>query len=467
MGAAVDVVNVDERVVRLTRAGSDNDDFSSYAHEALPVVADLAGAAAAAVVRRSGEGWVVDASTGAPYPTEGQADALVGALDDGTEVAGWCGVELSRAVTLPGEGLVLLLAGPDDAAPWGSAAIEMFRGAWARLVAESRLEDLTQRVDNAQQLANMGDYDWHIPTDTNRWSDQLYRIYGHEPGSFNASYERFLSMLHPEDRERIMGVHQAAYASGEPYQMIERVVRPNGELRYLSSNGQVIMNDEGVPVRMRGTCVDITDRVLAEQERERSTQRFRLLVESSPDAVLVLDAGGAVLQANARADEILGGDPVGHHIGEVLPEPARVGGEAVEAFGFDGRELRLDVAVANLADESEPGLTAAFLHDAAPRLAAEETAQRLRDAQQRRRQALEINDNVVQGLTIAVYAIEDGDYDRAVSYLDRTLAAGRKMMNDLLEPLDDGNLVPGGLVRSVATSLDQVPERAAPAEAAP
>ncbi len=461
------MVGVDERVVRLTRAGSDSGTFSSYAREALPLVAELTGSVAAAVVRRSGDGWVVDASTGAPYPTDGAADALVGTLEDGTEVAGWCGVERNRAVSVPGEGLVLLLAGPDDAAPWAAAALDAFKGAWGRLVAESRLADLTQRVDNAQQLAGMGDYDWHIPTDTNRWSDQLYRIYGHEPQSFNASYERFLSMLHPEDRERIMGVHQAAYATGEPYQMIERVVRPSGELRYLSSNGQVIMNDEGVPVRMRGTCVDITDRVLAEQERERSAARFKLLVESSPDAVLVLDADGVVLQANARADEMLGGDPVGHRLSELLPEPALVGGEAIEAFGFDGRELRLDAAMANLADSTEPGLTAAFLHDAAPRLAAEETAQRLRDAQQRRRQALEINDNVVQGLTIAVYAIEDGDYDRAVSYLDRTLAAGRKMMNDLLEPLDDGTIMPGELVRSVATSLEEVPGRGAPAEAAP
>ena len=51
--------------------------------------------------------------------------------------------------------------------------------------------------------------------------------------------------------------------------------------------------------------------------------------------------------------------------------------------------------------------------------------------------------------------------------LDRTLAAGRKMMNDLLEPLDRGDLLPGELVRSVATSLDEVPGHAEPAEAAP
>lgn len=140
--------------------------------------------------------------------------------------------------------------------------------------AEEEHRLLQQRMDNAQALANMGDYDWHIPTDTNRWSDQLYRIYGHEPQSFNATYERFLSFIHPDDRERIQAIHQHAYATGEPYEMIERVVRPDGEVRYLHSNGQVIMGADGTPERMRGTCVDVTAQVLAEREREAAAARL-------------------------------------------------------------------------------------------------------------------------------------------------------------------------------------------------
>src|SRR5690349_22349982 len=114
-----------------------------------------------------------------------------------------------------------------------------------RLEAEAALNDLRLRVDNAQQLANMGDYDRHIPTDSNRWSDQLYRIYGYEPQSFNASYERFLSCLHPDDRDHIMAIHQQSLATGEPYQMTERIIRPDGELRYLASNGQVLFDESG------------------------------------------------------------------------------------------------------------------------------------------------------------------------------------------------------------------------------
>jgi PAS domain S-box-containing protein len=139
--------------------------------------------------------------------------------------------------------------------------------------AEEALRDLQARVDNAQSLANMGDYDWEIASDTNTWSDQLYRIYGYEPGAINPSYERFLSFIHPDDRERIQGIHQRAYATGAPYEMVERIVRPHGEVRYLSSNGQVVTDDNGNPLRMRGTCIDITDRVLAEEERERHAAR--------------------------------------------------------------------------------------------------------------------------------------------------------------------------------------------------
>ena len=136
--------------------------------------------------------------------------------------------------------------------------------------AEEALRDLQARVDNAQQLAHMGDYDWEIATDTNTWSDQLFRIYGHEPGAFKPNYEQFLSMIHPDDQERIKAIHQQAYATGEPYEMIERIVRPDGEVRYLSSNGQVVTDENGTPIRMRGTCIDITERVLAERSARRT-----------------------------------------------------------------------------------------------------------------------------------------------------------------------------------------------------
>jgi PAS domain S-box-containing protein len=413
-------------------------------------------------VAPSAEGPVVAASDGLALPIDGVTLLeATSALGEVPVPDSWSasGVRTALAQVLPGHAGVLVLAWTTTGAPTDDAAlataVAVVDGTLARLGAEERLADLVQRVDSAQHLAGMGDYDWHIPTDTNRWSDQLYRIYGYEPQSFNASYEKFLSNIHPDDRERIQGVHQQAYATGDPYQMIERIVRPDGEVRYLSSNGEVIMDAAGIPVRMRGTCIDITERVLAEQETERAAERFRGLVESSPDAILVLDSRSTILQANGRAVELLGADPAGHTLDEILPPESWTGGQGVEAKTLSGQPLVLDLTTAELTESSHEGRTAVFLKDASPRLEREAMATRLGESQQRRKQALEINDNVVQGLTSAVYSLEQDEIRQASSYIERTLAAARDMMDDLLEPSGE-DLHPGDLVRSSAARLDDV-----------
>ena len=83
-------------------------------------------------------------------------------------------------------------------------------------------------------------------------------------------------------------------------------------------------------------------------------------------------------------------------------------------------------------------------------------ASRLGEAQLRRRQALEINDNVVQGLVAAAYALDQGQVPNSQSYLEQTLSAARAMMDDLLEPLDGEGLQPGDLVRLTPAAIGMV-----------
>lgn len=441
-------------------------------NRSVPLVGELTGARSAYVVRGQVDDVVAVAHWGESLDPERLAPALV---DGGP---GWValmmpgasgddGVRTALANRLSDDAgrlaLVLTFAGDPAGADLLDTVGAMLETAVGRCRAEVDLADLTQRVDNAQHLANMGDYDWHIPSDTNRWSDQLYRIYGHEPQSFNASYDRFISHIHPDDRERIMAVHQRAYASGEPYQMIERIKRPDGEVRYLSSNGQVIKDGTGTPVRMRGTCIDITDLVLAEKELERVSARFEALVEASGDAIMVLE-GGVVVQTNDRGRALLGGDPVGLPLERFVrvtgPEALGVGGR-----GLDGQELVLDVFASELNPGVGDDLVAVFVRDARPRLASEALAASLREAQVRRRQAVEINDNIIQGLTAAVYCLESADASGAANYLQLTLAAARAMMGDLLESLDGESLKAGDLVRQGSSTLRAAPEPASEDEA--
>jgi CheY-like chemotaxis protein len=180
------------------------------------------------------------------------------------------------------------------------------------------------------------------------------------------------------------------------------------------------------------------------------------LAEASPDAIVVVDAAGRIAQANGRASELLGGDPVGRLAAELMPWPGADGLD-VAATGVDGRPLRLDITIAELTLAADDHQRAAFLRDALPRISSESLAATLREAHVRRRQALELNDNVVQGLTAAALAAEDENLTATVSYLERTLSAARRMMDDWLDPLGGGRLHRGDLVRSEPSVLEPGP----------
>jgi PAS domain S-box-containing protein len=187
-----------------------------------------------------------------------------------------------------------------------------------REAAEHALRDLQARIDNAQQLAHMGDYDWEIATDQNTWSDQLFRIFGYAPGDLAPDYQRFLSMIHPEDQERIRAIHQAAYASGEPFELVERIVRPDGEVRFLSTNGQVVTDEDGTPLRMRGTCIDITERVHAEEAREAHAAQVHEELTRRQAALEINDSVVQGLTAALYALELADTDAVRDYVRRTL-----------------------------------------------------------------------------------------------------------------------------------------------------
>ena len=131
----------------------------------------------------------------------------------------------------------------------------------ARTTGLDHLWQLRERMSTAQSFAAMGDFDFHLATNVNTCSDELFRIYGYDPGAIDPSYTLFYEHVHPEDRETVRAAYQRSLATGAPYEMVERIRRTDGELRYLWTNGEVICDADGKPVRMRGTSIDITERV--------------------------------------------------------------------------------------------------------------------------------------------------------------------------------------------------------------
>lgn len=358
-------------------------------------------------------------------------------------------------------------AGGDDAIP--SLVDEILATAVRRAEEDEALRRGQDDFAETQRIGHMGSYDWDITTDTNRWSDELYRIYGTEPQSFNASYERFLAFVHPDDRERVQEVHRVAFETREPYHTVERIIRPDGEVRVLDTWGEVVADADGNPVRMRGTCRDITDQQLAELAARASADRLAAIVDSTPDALLVVDGAGRIVDANHQVLPVLGyerDELVGQQLEVLLPERfrpqhqghrlrffgdphARSMGVGLELFALrkDGVEIPVDVALGTVSEDNRPAAVA-FVRNISERRRAEELALRLREAEHARRQALEINDNVVQGLVTALLRLEfDGLGESEVADgLRRTLASARGIISDLL---GEGELEPGALVRTL------------------
>jgi len=134
---------------------------------------------------------------------------------------------------------------------------------------EEALRGSEQRYALAQRAANVGSWDWNILTDDLRWSEQIEPMFGFARGKFNGTYEAFLETVYPEDRWFVTESVHDAVEHGKEYDIEHRILWPDGTLRWLAETGDVIRNNEGRAVRMLGIVRDITEKKLAQAERER------------------------------------------------------------------------------------------------------------------------------------------------------------------------------------------------------
>ena len=180
-------------------------------------------------------------------------------------------------------------------------------------------------LKQGELLAHIGH--WRLTLDTQHleWSDEVYRIYGVAPEGFDLTLENALAAYHPEDRAYVSQVVADALAQGEDFSFERRIVRPDGEVRYVFSKGQGEYDDEGQMVALFGVVMDITPYKLAQAEIqqlneeleqrvvERTRQleavhaQYQHLFESANDAICVFDpATDLIVEANKAACDIYG-----------------------------------------------------------------------------------------------------------------------------------------------------------------
>lgn len=154
--------------------------------------------------------------------------------------------------------------------------------------AEAQIKQREIQLAEAQKIAQLGSWEWHIRTNQIFWSDELYRIYGVDPTETELTYELYLDLLHPDDRNYVKINVETAFHTHQPFEHEHRIIRPNGAIRIIHGRGKVILDKAGQPVRMFGTGQDITERKQAEVElaelrqkliEDRETERLHLARE--------------------------------------------------------------------------------------------------------------------------------------------------------------------------------------------
>lgn len=174
------------------------------------------------------------------------------------------------------------------------------------------LEENQKILSRASKIASMGSWTSSFITNELKWSKELYDIVGLDPNTFQPTHMNWNSHVHPDDRNYVQQRLKKALAGDEQYDVDFRFIRPDGEERFARAILEVTFDDDGNPVSSLGVLQDITERKLVQAERERLAAQIRkqawqlkLILDTVPIGVLLLDAEAQILQANATAEKDL------------------------------------------------------------------------------------------------------------------------------------------------------------------
>ncbi len=173
--------------------------------------------------------------------------------------------------------------------------------------AEAALRNSEANLAKAQQIAHIGSWEWELAVDKISWSTEVYRIMGFPPEAITPTYELFISLVHPADREMVnRSINEALY-SQKLFDLEHRIILSNLAERLVHQQGEVVYDAAGLPLRMVGTVSDISDRKRVEQALKLSEEKFYKAFNNSPDwMTLSRAADGLYIEVNDTFLEITG-----------------------------------------------------------------------------------------------------------------------------------------------------------------
>jgi PAS domain S-box-containing protein len=367
-----------------------------------------------------------------------------------------------------------------------------WRGA-ARTRAKGEQPPIADRLHVAMAAANAVGWDWDVRTGRDAWFGDLQTMFGLPGEIYEGRVEDFRQRVHPDDRELVWRAVADSRQHRTPYRAQFRVVRTDGQLRWVDAVGAFQYASNGEAVRMTGIAQDVTARRLLETALHESDSRFRLMADAAPVMIWMARPDKRCDYVNARWLEFTG-RPLDRELGDgwtdrIHPEDRRCcveiyerAFEARETFRIEYRLMRHDGEYRWILDTGAPrvapdGAFAGYIgscidvteHRAA-QAALSGLSQKLMDAQEseRSRVARELHDDVGQRMALLTIELERLGQDppkrvgdlrlRLKELYDRTVGMGRDIQN-ISRRLHSSKLEYLGLAAAAAALCKQIREQ--------
>ncbi|HSL70725.1 MAG TPA: PAS domain S-box protein [Longimicrobiales bacterium] len=205
--------------------------------------------------------------------------------------ASWLRVTVS-AVRQEGGGLGFFLAIAEDIS-------DQKANEQARREAEDRLHA-------ALEASQTGTFRWDIRANQLDWDESLDRLLGWQPGQPARSLEQFVTIVHPEDRARVVEAYWLCAGDGADFDQEFRVVRPDGLVCWLRGRGRTFCDADGTSLYTTGACTDVTEHRRMEDELRVQEAQFRTLANAIPQLAWMTDSSGWIYWYNQRWFEYTG-----------------------------------------------------------------------------------------------------------------------------------------------------------------
>jgi PAS domain S-box-containing protein len=170
----------------------------------------------------------------------------------------------------------------------------------------AQLERERARLVEAQEVAKIGSWEADLQSLNVIWSEQTHRIFETDASRFHPTRPKFREFVHPEDREKVDAAFVASLEKRSPSTVEYRIVMPDGRVKILEERWQAFHDEEGKPVRVAGTCRDITERVRAGEKLRLTEERNRAILEYSPNWIFLKDTEGRYLLVNREIERVFG-----------------------------------------------------------------------------------------------------------------------------------------------------------------